>query len=58
MNDAVLGLYIANEIAEAHGGRILAKSEVTQTVFAVPLPRDGRPTQSAAPDRLVASRSV
>jgi signal transduction histidine kinase len=62
MNDAGLGLglYIANEIAKAHGGRILAKSEVTQTVFAVRLPRDGRPTtgQSAAPYRLVASRSL
>jgi signal transduction histidine kinase len=35
-----LGLYIANEIAKAHGGRISCTSEGTQTVFAVHLPRN------------------
>jgi signal transduction histidine kinase len=34
-----LGLYIAREIARAHGGEIEARSEVTETVFAVRLPR-------------------
>ena len=34
-----LGLYIAREIAKAHGGEIEAHSEGTETVFAVRLPR-------------------
>jgi signal transduction histidine kinase len=34
-----LGLYIAREIAVAHGGQIDARSENTETVFAVRLPR-------------------
>ena len=34
-----LGLYIAREIAIAHGGQIQARSDKTQTVFAVRLPR-------------------
>jgi signal transduction histidine kinase len=37
-----LGLYIAREIAKAHGGEIEAHSEGTEIVFAVRLPR-GRP---------------
>jgi signal transduction histidine kinase len=34
-----LGLYIAREIAKAHGGDIEARSDETETVFAVRLPR-------------------
>lgn len=34
-----LGLYIAREIARAHGGGIEARSDETETVFAVRLPR-------------------
>ena len=34
-----LGLYIAREIAKAHGGGIEARSDETETVFAVRLPR-------------------
>ena len=34
-----LGLYIAREIAIAHGGQIEARSEKAETVFAVRLPR-------------------
>jgi signal transduction histidine kinase len=34
-----LGLYIAREIAKAHGGEIEAQSDETETVFAVRLPR-------------------
>ncbi|HEV2853729.1 MAG TPA: sensor histidine kinase [Thermoanaerobaculia bacterium] len=34
-----LGLYIAREIARAHGGEIEARSDQTETVFAVRLPR-------------------
>lgn len=34
-----LGLYIASEIAKAHGGEVEARSENTATVFAVSLPR-------------------
>jgi signal transduction histidine kinase len=34
-----LGLYIAREIAIAHGGQIEARSDNTETVFAVRLPR-------------------
>ena len=34
-----LGLYIAREIAKAHGGNIEARSDQTETVFAVDLPR-------------------
>ncbi|NTZ05990.1 sensor histidine kinase [Burkholderia metallica] len=34
-----LGLFIANEIAKAHRGRIDARSDQTETVFAVRLPR-------------------
>jgi len=34
-----LGLYIAREIARAHGGEIEVRSDMTETVFAVRLPR-------------------
>ena len=34
-----LGLYIVREIATAHGGKIEARSDETETVFAVSLPR-------------------
>jgi signal transduction histidine kinase len=34
-----LGLYIASEIAKAHGGGIDARSEDTETVFSVSVPR-------------------
>jgi hypothetical protein len=34
-----LGLYIAREIAKAHGGEIDARSDATETVFSVNLPR-------------------
>ncbi|MGZ8198596.1 MAG: sensor histidine kinase [Burkholderiales bacterium] len=34
-----LGLYIAREIAKGHGGTIEARSDPTETVFAVRLPR-------------------
>ncbi len=34
-----LGLYIAGEIAKAHGGAIDAHCDDTETVFAVSLPR-------------------
>lgn len=34
-----LGLYIASEIARAHHGRIDARSDRTETVFAVRLPK-------------------
>jgi signal transduction histidine kinase len=34
-----LGLYIAREIAKAHGGEVKARSDETETVFAVRLPR-------------------
>ena len=37
-----LGLYIVREIAKSHGGEISARSDETETVFAVRLPR---PTQ-------------
>ncbi|EDT39108.1 sensor histidine kinase [Burkholderia ambifaria] len=36
-----LGLYIAKEIAKAHDGRIDARSDQTETVFVVHLPRGG-----------------
>ena len=42
-----LGLYIANEIAGAHGGSIEAQSDEQGTVFAVRLPRAFRPAQRA-----------
>lgn len=35
-----LGLYIAREIAKGHGGSIEARSDKTETVFAVRLPRN------------------
>ena len=35
-----LGLYIVSKIAEAHGGVVEARSNDTETVFAVRLPRD------------------
>jgi signal transduction histidine kinase len=45
-----LGLYIAREIVEAHGGRIDARSDETQTVFAVRIPRNkARASSSNAP---------
>jgi signal transduction histidine kinase len=34
-----LGLYIAREIAQAHGGEIAARSDASETVFTVRLPR-------------------
>lgn len=34
-----LGLYIAREIAKAHGGEIKARSDTAETVFSVNLPR-------------------
>jgi signal transduction histidine kinase len=34
-----LGLYIARQIAIAHGGNIAARSDETATVFTVTLPR-------------------
>lgn len=37
-----LGLYIAREIAHAHGGDITARSDENETVFTVRLPRSGR----------------
>ncbi|AXF06292.1 sensor histidine kinase [Paraburkholderia hospita] len=38
-NSLGLGLYIAREIAKAHGGEIGARSDATETVFSVTLPR-------------------
>ncbi|RDK11433.1 sensor histidine kinase [Cupriavidus lacunae] len=38
-NSLGLGLYIAREIAKAHGGEIGARSDATETVFSVNLPR-------------------
>jgi signal transduction histidine kinase len=43
-----LGLYIAREIAKAHGGEIVARSDETETVFSVLLPR-GKVSDSARP---------
>lgn len=45
-----LGLYIAREIATAHGGEIEARSDRTETVFTVTLPRlpDRFPEQTLA----------
>ncbi|HET7061158.1 MAG TPA: sensor histidine kinase [Nitrosospira sp.] len=40
-----LGLYIAREIAKGHGGSIEARSDETETVFAVRLPRTYTPSQ-------------
>lgn len=40
-----LGLYIAREIARAHGGEIEARSDSTETVFSVCLPRHPRPAE-------------
>jgi len=37
-----LGLYIVSEIVKAHGGRIEARSDDSETVFAVSLPRRSR----------------
>lgn len=37
-----LGLYIASEIAKAHQGRIEVRSDSTETVFSVHLPRGAR----------------
>ena len=34
-----LGLYIAREIAHAHGGEVVARSDESETVFTVQLPR-------------------
>jgi signal transduction histidine kinase len=36
-----LGLYIAREIARAHHGAIEARSDETETVFSISLPRAG-----------------
>jgi len=44
-----LGLYVANEIVEAHGGRILVQSEPGEgSVFTVVLPRE-EPVHASAP---------
>ena len=37
-----LGLYIAREIATAHGGEIDARSDAAETIFCVKLPRAGQ----------------
>ncbi|NTZ06475.1 sensor histidine kinase [Burkholderia metallica] len=37
-----LGLYIASEIAKGHHGRIDARSDETETVFTVSMPRDAQ----------------
>jgi signal transduction histidine kinase len=39
-----LGLYIAREIAHAHGGELTARSDESETVFTVWLPRSWCPT--------------
>ena len=36
-----LGLYIAQEIARAHGGKITLESDAARTTFRVALPREG-----------------
>ncbi len=46
-----LGLYIANEIAKAHGGAIDAPSDAAGTVFAIRLPRRHASVESARNDR-------
>ena len=38
-----LGLYIASEIAKAHNGTIEARSDATETLFSVSLPRAREP---------------
>ena len=38
-----LGLYIASEIAKAHSGAIEARSDETETMFSVSLPRADEP---------------
>jgi signal transduction histidine kinase len=38
-----LGLYIAREIARAHGGEVQARSDETKTVFTAVLPRSSCP---------------
>jgi signal transduction histidine kinase len=38
-----LGLYIAREVASAHGGAINVSSDENETVFMVRLPRSGEP---------------
>jgi len=45
-----LGLYIAREIARAHGGEVDARSDESETVFTVRLPR-GAPGVAEAVDR-------
>ena len=44
-----LGLYIAREVAKAHGGEIEARSDETETVFAVRLPRQRSIPTGVAP---------
>ena len=48
-----LGLYIARQIVEAHGGGIDARSDETQTVFAVWVPRRHARASGNAPDAKV-----
>ncbi|MBP0639768.1 sensor histidine kinase [Cupriavidus sp. AcVe19-6a] len=50
-----LGLYIASEIAKAHGGAIEARSDHTETAFAVRLPR-GLPHRPAPPMKKTSRR--
>jgi len=45
-----LGLYIAREIAKAHGGQIHVRSDSTETAFAVRLPRRATPSSPATHD--------
>jgi signal transduction histidine kinase len=39
-----LGLYIASQIAQAHGGLLEVVSDTTETTFRFRMPRDGTPT--------------
>jgi signal transduction histidine kinase len=43
-----LGLFIAREIARAHGGNISVQSSEDRTTFEVTLPREARPIDTGA----------